>query len=184
MPEEVRGRKEVTVEGSGENETAATALRWLRLSALVLFLDQGSKILAEHYLTRYQSVPLLPHFDLTLLHNRGMAFSFLADAGGWQRWFLVILSTIITVLLLQWLRRLESGSWLLAAALAMIVGGALGNLIDRIQYGYVIDFIDLHYQGWHWPAFNIADSAIFVGAVLLIVSQVVEKRDDERAAQS
>ncbi|MBT3196965.1 MAG: lipoprotein signal peptidase [Gammaproteobacteria bacterium] len=144
------------------------SLKWLRLSALVLFLDQGSKILAEYYLQLYQQVELLPFMNLTLMQNKGAAFSFLADAGGWQRWFFVLLTLIITVFLLRWLRTLSEKERGLSIALALVIGGAIGNLIDRVQNGYVIDFLDFHAVGWHWPTFNVADSAIFIGAVILV----------------
>ena len=146
----------------------APGLRWLRLSALVLFLDQGSKTLAEYYLELYRQVEILPFFNLTLMQNKGAAFSFLADAGGWQRWFFVVLTVVIIVFLLRWLRALEGSERRLAVALALIIGGAAGNLIDRVFYGHVIDFLDFHVMGWHWPAFNIADSAITLGALTLV----------------
>ena len=109
----------------------------------------------------------------TLAHNYGAAFSMLADAGGWQRWFFTILASIVTVVLLVWLFRLERGDWRTGLSLGLIIGGALGNLIDRIQLGYVVDFIDVHYQGHHWPAFNIADSAISCGIVLLLLDALI-----------
>ncbi|MBT3347969.1 MAG: lipoprotein signal peptidase [Thiotrichales bacterium] len=140
---------------------------WLRLSALILLLDQATKIYAEYSLELYQSIEILPFLNITLLQNRGAAFSFLADAGGWQRWFFVSLTVVITVFLLRWLRSLNDDEQSLAVALSLIIGGAVGNLIDRIQYGYVVDFIDLYAMGWHWPAFNVADSAITVGAVVV-----------------
>ncbi len=151
-----------------EEDRGSPLLKWLRLSALVLFLDQATKILAEYQLELYQRVEVLPFMNLTLMQNHGAAFSFLADAGGWQRWFFVILTLVITVFLLRWLRALQPEERLLAIALSLIIGGAIGNLIDRVQYGYVIDFLDFHAMGWHWPAFNIADSAIFIGAAILI----------------
>lgn len=147
-------------------------LKWLWLSGLVVGLDQFSKQLAEHLLTPYQSVPILPFFNLTLVYNTGAAFSFLADAGGWQRWFFLVLSLVISVVLVIWLSRLKQGATLQAVALALILSGAVGNLIDRALFGHVIDFIDVYYQQWHWPAFNIADSAITVGAILLIVDSL------------
>lgn len=158
------------VSGNGNNAKTAglTPSRWLRLSALILFLDQGTKILAEYYLELYRQVEILPFMNLTLMQNEGAAFSFLADAGGWQRWFFVVLTVVITVFLLRWLRSLREDERWLAIAIALIIGGAIGNLIDRVQYGYVIDFLDFHAMGWHWPAFNIADSAITVGAVIVV----------------
>ncbi len=144
------------------------ALIWLRLSALVLFMDQATKILAEYYLDLHQPLEVLSFFNLTLMKNEGAAFSFLADAGGWQRWFFVMVALVLVVFMIRWLRSLPSESKALAIALSLLIGGASGNLIDRVQYGYVIDFIDLHAYGWHWPAFNIADSAIFIGVAILL----------------
>jgi len=155
-------------EENNAKKAGLTPLVWLRLSALILFLDQGTKILAEYYLELYRQVEILPFMNLTLMQNEGAAFSFLADAGGWQRWFFVVLTVVITVFLLRWLRSLSDYERWLAIAIALIIGGAIGNLIDRVQYGYVIDFLDFHAMGWHWPAFNIADSAIFIGATIVV----------------
>jgi signal peptidase II len=116
----------------------------------------------------YQSIPLLPFFKLTYVHNTGAAFSFLSEAGGWQRWFFAGLALVISVVIAVWLSRLEKNETLLAVALSLILGGAVGNLIDRLAYGYVIDFLDVYYGTWHWPAFNIADSAITLGVVLML----------------
>jgi signal peptidase II len=148
-------------------------LKWLWLSTLVIVLDQGTKYLAENQLQLYQPVPVLPFFNFTLAYNTGAAFSFLADAGGWQRWFFLGLALAVSIGLIFWLRRLRAGALWEAIAVALILGGALGNVIDRLWHGHVIDFIDLYYQGWHWPAFNIADSAITVGAVLLILQSLL-----------
>ncbi|MBC8519668.1 MAG: lipoprotein signal peptidase [Gammaproteobacteria bacterium] len=150
------------------SELKTPSLIWLRLSALILFLDQGTKILAEYYLELYRQGEILPFMNLTLMQNEGAAFSFLADAGGWQRWFFVVLTVVITVFLLRWLRSLSEDERWLAIAIALIIGGAIGNLIDRVQYGDVIDFLDFHAMGWHWPAFNIADSAISIGAIIVV----------------
>ncbi len=145
-------------------------LRWLWLSGLVITLDQLTKLLAERYLTMHQPVPVIPgFFDLLLAYNEGAAFSFLADAGGWQRWFFTALALGVSVFLILWLKRLHPSEKLTAIALALILGGAIGNLIDRILYGHVIDFISWYYGEYRWPAFNIADSAITLGATLLIV---------------
>lgn len=144
-------------------------LKWLWLSLFVILLDQGTKYLALSQLPLYQPVSVLPFFNFTLVYNTGAAFSFLADAGGWQQWFFLGLALVVSIGLVFWLRRLSSNAPWEAFAVALILGGALGNVIDRIWHGYVIDFIDLYYQGWHWPAFNIADSAITVGVVLLVV---------------
>lgn len=146
--------------------------RWLWLSALTIGLDQLTKQLAENLLPPQQPVPVLPSFNLTLMHNTGAAFSFLASASGWQRWFFLFLSSAISIVLVIWMGRLQRGQHRLAAALALILGGALGNLIDRAIYGHVIDFIQVYYRHWYWPAFNLADSAITIGAALLIIDSL------------
>lgn len=142
--------------------------KWLALAMLVVVFDQLTKSLADSLLAYGEPLVVLPSFNLTLLYNRGAAFSFLSDASGWQRWFFVVVSATASVLLTLWLRHLKPGQVLLAAALALVLGGAVGNLIDRLWLGHVIDFIQVYYRDYYWPAFNIADSAISVGAVLLI----------------
>lgn len=154
-------------------------LRWLGLSTLVVLFDQYSKWLAERELELYQQLPLMPSVSLMLAYNEGAAFSFLSDAGGWQRYFFIVVGIVVTLVLIVWLQRLQRGEKLLAAALGLIIGGAIGNLIDRVLHGKVTDFILLHYDGWYWPAFNIADSAIAVGAVLLLYDAFFLHRDDK-----
>lgn len=141
---------------------------WLWLSGVVIVLDQASKLLAEQALPYAEAHRLLPVLDLTLLYNRGAAFSFLAGAGGWQRWVFIGIALAVSLFLLNWMRRTPRQHWCVAASLALLLGGALGNLFDRIVYGHVIDFISVHYAGWYFPAFNLADSAITLGAILLI----------------
>lgn len=148
-------------------------MRWLWLSAVVLILDQCSKLIADSLLQFNQPVPLLPFLDLRMVYNPGAAFSFLSDASGWQRWFFVGLTLLVSLVLVVWLRRLSAGQARLALALSLILGGAAGNLIDRVVYGHVIDFIDLYYGDWHWPVFNLADSAITLGAGLLILDAML-----------
>jgi len=143
--------------------------RWLVLAAWVVVIDQASKLLVDANMALHQSIPLLPGLNLTYVHNTGAAFSFLSGAGGWQRWFFAGLALVVCVALPIWLQRLKAHETLLACALSLVWGGAAGNLIDRLLYGYVIDFIDVYYQNWHWPAFNIADSAICVGVGLMIL---------------
>ncbi len=143
-------------------------LKWLSLSVLTIILDQCSKLAVDGLMQLYESIPVMPYVNLTYVHNTGAAFSFLSDAGGWQRWFFAGLAALISVTITVWLARLKQHETLLAVALALVLGGAVGNLIDRLAYGYVIDFIDVYYQTWHWPAFNIADSAITIGVVLMI----------------
>lgn len=143
-------------------------LKLLWLALLVVVLDQLSKVVVSSWLQLYESVAVLPFFNFTLLHNPGAAFSFLADAGGWQRWFFTAIALFVSVVITVWLRRLPAEEKWQAAALALILGGALGNVIDRLRFGYVVDFLDFYYQQWHWPAFNIADSAITVGVAILL----------------
>lgn len=144
-------------------------MKWLFLSLLVILLDQATKFLASHYLDLHAAVPLLPGLNLTLMHNTGAAFSILSQAGGWQRWFFIALAAGVSIFVVVWMATLRSGQHWLACSLALILGGAVGNLLDRIMLGYVVDFIDVYYQDMHWPAFNVADSAITVGAVMLII---------------
>jgi len=146
-----------------------SALLWLWLSLLVVVLDQVTKVWIDSSLNYNQPLAVLPFFDLRLLYNEGAAWSFLATAGGWQRWFLTGLAIVVSIILVVWLSRLKQRYCLLAVALALVLGGAVGNVIDRIIYGYVIDFIDVYYNAWHWPAFNLADSAISLGAIILII---------------
>jgi len=146
--------------------------QWSWITALVIFLDQLTKILADTQLQYHRPVEIMPMFNLTLMYNEGAAFSFLANAGGWQRWFFLILTSLVSIFLYSWLRKLKTHQVLQYSALALILGGAIGNLIDRAIYGHVIDFLDVYYQQHHWPAFNIADSAIFVGAALLIYDTI------------
>lgn len=144
-------------------------LKWLWISLLVLVLDQISKIAVDKTMQLYESISIVPFFNLTYVHNTGAAFSFLAHAGGWQRWLFAGLALIISVAIGIWITRLKQQEVLLALALSLVLGGAVGNLIDRVAYGYVIDFLDIYYQTWHWPAFNIADSAICVGVFLMLL---------------
>ena len=143
-------------------------LKYLFITSLVIFFDQVSKWLMVSWLSLYETIVIMPYFNLTMAHNEGAAFSFLAQAGGWQRWFFIGLALIISTLLLVWLAKLKPTEKLEAISLSLILGGAIGNVIDRISYGYVVDFIDLYIGHNHWPVFNIADSAICIGAILLI----------------
>lgn len=148
-------------------------VNWLALSVLVIIVDQFTKYLVVQRMSLFDSTPIIPHLNLTLLHNTGAAFSFLADAGGWQRWLFVLLGVAVSGFILAWLRRMPASQGaLLPASLALILGGALGNVIDRALHGYVVDFVDVYYGSWHWPAFNVADSAITVGAVLFIIDSI------------
>lgn len=144
-------------------------LKWLWLSGLVVVLDQLTKLWVAASMRLYESIEVMPFFQLTYVRNEGAAFSFLSNAGGWQRWFFMVLSIVASVAIGLWMARLPRRKKWEAAALALIVGGAVGNLIDRVAYGYVIDFLDVYYQTWHWPAFNVADSAITVGVGMLLM---------------
>ena len=156
-----------------------TMLKWLWLSLLALVLDQASKLFIDSSMQLYQSIPVIPFFNLTYVHNTGAAFSFLSEAGGWQRWFFAGLAFVISVVIAIWLSRLQKNETLLAVALSLILGGAVGNLIDRLAYGYVIDFLDVYYGAKHWPAFNIADSAITLGVALMLIESFLGKTKEE-----
>ncbi len=161
---------------TGRNDS--TALRWLTLSALVVALDQLAKALILGHYQLYERTELLPFFEIMRLHNRGAAFSFLASAGGWQRYVFTGLALGVAVGIVVWLARLRAREhWLLACALALVAGGAVGNVIDRLRFGYVIDFIHVYQPGvWDFPAFNLADSAITLGAALLLIDALLESR--------
>jgi len=145
------------------------AFVWLLMSALIVVMDLWTKGLATESLSLYRPVELTSWLNMTLAHNYGAAFSFLSDAGGWQRWLFTGLATVVTLVLIVWLLRLSVNEKLTAAALGLIIGGATGNLVDRVINGYVVDFIDVYYRNWHWPAFNLADSAITGGVILLLI---------------
>ena len=147
-------------------------LIWLWLSALVLVIDQLTKRVVDTSMQLHQTIELIPFFQLTYMRNQGAAFSFLSGAGGWQRWFFIGLAVIASVFICFWLKRLANTQRWEAIAWALVLGGALGNLIDRIIYGYVIDFLDVYYGDWHWPAFNVADSAITLGVILLLMDSL------------
>ena len=151
-------------------------LRWLWLSLAVVILDQLSKQLVESNCLVFEVLPVLPHLNLTLVYNEGAAFSFLSDQGGWQRWFFILIGLMVSLVLIIWINRLAVNQRLSAVALSLVVGGALGNILDRILLGHVVDFIDVYYREWHWPAFNVADSAISLGVILMLIDAVREER--------
>jgi signal peptidase II len=155
---------------------------WRRLWIVVavVVLDQLTKFVATDYLSQHGDIHLTPFLNLVLVHNTGAAFGFLSSAGGWQNIFFIIVAVAASVFILWMSWRLDSKDKLLAIALMLVLGGALGNLVDRLMHGYVIDFIDFYYQTWHWPAFNVADSAITMGAVLLVVDALRPKTSHER----
>ncbi|GAA5217016.1 signal peptidase II [Corallincola platygyrae] len=146
-----------------------TGLRWLWLALVIIVVDQITKLYVANTFNYRETVEFIPYLQWTYVHNKGAAFSFLSDAGGWQRWFFAFIAVAISGLLIYWLKGISRNVWLQGVSFSLVLGGAIGNLIDRIYLGYVIDFIDFYVGNWHWPAFNIADSAICVGAVLLIL---------------
>ena len=153
------------------------ASNWLWLTLLVILVDQWTKRLVTSRLDEFEAVVLLPVLDFMRLHNEGAAFSFLSNASGWQRWFFITLAIGVSGGILVWLRRLPArGQNLLAAGLCLVMGGALGNVIDRTRLGHVIDFIRVHYAEWYFPAFNVADSAITIGAGLLILDMILQPK--------
>lgn len=173
-------------------------LRWLWLTAVLVLLDQVTKQWASHALEMYDAVEVMPMLNLYLAHNEGAAFSFLSSAGGWQRWFFTVVALVVSVVLVLWIKKLDRHETWNAIGLALILSGALGNVIDRILFGYVIDFIQFYYAAQSclpgfslyryadqslciWPAFNVADSAISIGAVMLIWDGIIgmkRKRHD------
>ena len=157
-------------------------LVWVGLAILAIVLDQWTKWIASTHLNYADPVPVLPFLNWTLLHNYGAAFSFLSDAGGWQRYFFTSLAGIVSVIFLFWLMRMPKTVKVLPIAIALILGGAIWNLIDRVTLGYVVDFIHVYCQNSHFPAFNIADSAITLGTILLLIdSFFLEKNRIQRA---
>lgn len=148
---------------------------WLALAVLVILLDQLTKLLIVGQYPLGWSQPVTPFFNLVRVHNTGAAFSFLASASGWQRWFFTGLGGIAAVLIV-WMLRSHPGQKLFGFALSLILGGAIGNVIDRLMYGYVVDFLDVHWAGWHFPAFNLADSAITLGAGCLLLDEFLRVR--------
>jgi len=154
----------------------AANLRWLWLSLALLIADQLAKWAALAGLAYARPQEILPFFSLTLLYNTGAAFSFLADHDGWQRWFFVFLAVVIVTALLAWLAFVTIADCRIKAGIAAVIGGAVGNLIDRLAYGHVVDFLDFHWAGWHYPAFNIADAAITIGVFLIIWAELRPQR--------
>lgn len=150
---------------------------WLPLSALIVIADQLTKLYITRHYGEFEFTTVLPILDITRIHNVGAAFSFLAYASGWQRWLFIGLALTVSLGIIVWLCRLPSGTnRLLAAGLALVLGGAVGNVIDRIRLGHVIDFIHFHWERAYFPAFNVADSAITVGAAFLLLDALIEPR--------
>lgn len=158
-------------------------LPWLALSAVILVLDLVTKYLASSHLDYALPVNVIPgFFNLTLLHNTGAAFSFLATESGWQRWFFIALASLVSLALIKWLQTLQGDRWM-AIAITLILGGALGNLYDRITLGYVVDFLHFFWNDYHFPAFNIADTAISIGAAMMILD-LFRKHEDQEETES
>lgn len=150
-------------------------LLWLFLSVVVIALDQLTKHLVMVHLSYGQPLVILPVFNLTLTYNPGAAFNFLSSAGGWQRWLFTGIAIVVSVYILFWLMRAQQHEYFTKIGLSLVLGGALGNLWDRLQYGHVIDFIQVHYHEWYFPDFNVADSAITLGAIFIIIALLVNK---------
>ncbi|WP_411992332.1 signal peptidase II [Agarivorans sp. DSG3-1] len=154
------------------NKTSSTGLRWLWLSVVVFALDQITKLTIAKTFDLYERVEVTPFFNLVSVRNYGAAFSFLSDAGGWQRWFFTAIAIFVSGLLLWWMKKTPANQKWQAIAYALVLGGAIGNVVDRVVFGYVIDFLDFYVGSYHWPSFNVADSAICVGAVLLVLDSI------------
>mgnify|MGYP000586397279 CR=1 FL=1 len=161
--------------GKGPTGSSHSMTLWLGIALLIFLLDQFTKVLVLGAFQLGDSTPITSFFNLVRVHNHGAAFSFLADAGGWQRWFFTAIGVVATVFIV-YLLRAHPGQKLFCFALACILGGAVGNVIDRLLHGYVVDFLDFHWGGWHFPAFNLADSAITLGAICLILDELLRVR--------
>ena len=157
------------------SKTSGGMLPWLGLALLILIADQFTKVLILGYYKLGDATYVTSFFNVVRVHNAGAAFSFLANAGGWQRWFFTGIGLAAAIFII-WMLKSHPGQKLFSFALACILGGAIGNVIDRSLYGYVVDFLDFHYAAWHFPAFNIADSAISIGAVCLILDELLRVR--------
>ena len=155
--------------------------RLLWLSGLVVVLDQLSKFWIMATFEEYEVLVIWPVFNLTLVYNTGAAFSFLSDAGGWQRWFFITIGILVSAIMAVWLRRLGAHERLTGYGLALVIGGAVGNVIDRIWLGKVVDFLQWHWQEWYWPSFNVADSAITLGVILLLLDGLLSARQDSNS---
>lgn len=169
---------------SAKNLFNNTGLRWLWLAIVMLIIDQLSKQSVVALMDYRESIAVMPFFNLTYVHNPGAAFSFLADQGGWQRWFFTAIAGVVSIFLVIWMAKTPKQDKLIAISFALILSGAVGNLIDRMMYGYVIDFLDFYVGNKHWPAFNVADSAIFVGAGLMILDAFRDSRNGNKQHES
>jgi len=161
-----------------------SGLRWLWLTILWVVIDQITKQWVAGSFDYRETLAVLPFFNITYVHNPGAAFSFLADQGGWQRWFFTAIAAIASIIFIVWLAKTSKKQTMLSISFALILSGAVGNLIDRVLFGYVIDFIDFHWSGTHFPAFNVADSMIFIGAALMLLDSFMNpepEKDQDKA---
>ena len=156
-----------------------SGLRWLWLTILWVVIDQITKQWVAGSFDYRETLAVLPFFNITYVHNPGAAFSFLADQGGWQRWFFTAIAAIASIIFIVWLAKTSKKQTMLSISFALILSGAVGNLIDRVLFGYVIDFIDFHWSGTHFPAFNVADSMIFIGAALMLLDSFMNPETDK-----
>jgi signal peptidase II len=164
-------------------QVAASGIRWLWISVVIIVADQITKLWIERGMVLGDSFEVLPILDIVRAHNYGAAFSFLDDAGGWQRWVFTLFAVGVSIALVIWLRKLSlAAQTLLVFGLTLILGGAIGNVIDRIEHGYVVDFVHAHWGHHYFPAFNVADAAISIGAVLVILDSLLEGRRARQAA--
>lgn len=159
----------------GFKSSSGGMLQWLGLAFIILIVDQFTKVLIVGYYQLGDGTPITSFFNVVRAHNSGAAFSFLAGASGWQRWFFTVIGLLAAAVIL-WLLKSHSGQKLFSFALSCILGGAIGNVIDRVRHGYVVDFLDFYWRGWHFPAFNVADSAITIGAACLILDELLRVR--------
>ena len=167
---------ESTAEAVVGNRAGARSLLWLPFSGLLIVIDQLTKAMIVERLSEFERITVLPVFDIVRFHNTGAAFSLLADAGGWQNWFFTGIAVIVSIGILWYLWVLPPrGARTLALGLSLVLSGAIGNLIDRLSHGYVVDFLLFHYQDWAWPAFNVADSAICLGGAILLWDMMKKK---------
>ena len=156
-----------------------SGLRWLWLTLVFLVLDQITKYWVAGSMELYQSIAVTSFFNITYVHNPGAAFSFLADQAGWQRWFFAVIAAAASLVFIYWLAKTPKQNRGLSIAFALLLSGAVGNLFDRVLLGYVIDFLDFYVKGYHWPAFNVADSMIFIGAVLMVIDSFGKNSDED-----
>jgi len=161
-----------------------SAISWLWLTLIVLIIDQVTKHWVAGTFFYGESIAVLPFFNLTYVHNLGAAFSFLADQAGWQRWFFATIAFIASIIFTVWLAKTPASDKKLSIALALMLSGAVGNLIDRVLLGYVIDFLDFYIKNYHWPAFNVADSAIFLGAAIMVIDSFKKETLDKTVSKT